>query len=651
MSKLSLWMRTAIVLSILLNQSQPVSAYCGNSVTASRVGDCQWVSSSGNHTESYYCAVKNTLNGPWACSSSTANNCKATLGGGTSCSTVTGTGNCTCSCETSSGVPIAGNCSGLAAHGRACGSGIPYSGTCQCGCSAPGGPGCGPIGGGGSVSCWVADPTVTPGGSGSTPRPPGLSRTPAPPTNTPRLPTITLTPRPPTNTPVPPTLTPIPPTATPVIMGRIYDDPNDGSVGISGNICIKTSGPGPTPVVLTNASIQAVRSSTGVISTGLITGSTYTITSGLVATAGNGYDVLLTLPTPAGTSTLNYVCGCPIEPGNDYLCRYSSISPNGSPNFFVKKTTLANAWWQTVGGSVYAKDAIQTQIPVSTCTPANNCTSALIVGTGTNRAGFALLGTEGILKTTSTGEATYVQSAGSRTTADGAYATGVKPGTETFDYFQRNLSDQPVSFISLSDLQVRINALSADSTGIFLYTGSGDLIIDKMGPTPPVIIPAKRKVIVFALTNIQFNNSSGDASSQLTQVPVGSFLIFLTQGNISIDPSVGHTNPVTVPTITNANLTGVFVADQQIIIQGDGDTTLADRKFIGAGTFVGWDTSRVGNGVELQRNFANSTSGTAQNSITPAEVFVYRPDFVANFPTELKTAHFNWQERAPQKVD
>jgi hypothetical protein len=261
-----------------------------------------------------------------------------------------------------------------------------------------------------------------------------------------------------------------------------------------------------------------------------------------------------------------------------------------------------------------------------------------------------MLGEGGILRTTTAGEATYVQSAGSRTSSDGGYATGVKPGHETYEFFRRSLEVTPTPFVSTTELQLKVNNLSPNRTGIFTYTGGGDLVIDKTNPSIPLVIPSNRRVVVFVPSNLKFVNSSSSSSSQITSVPTASFLMFVTQGNILIDPSVGYLSPTTVPNITNANLTGVFVADKQIIIQSDGDTTVADRKFIGAGTFVAWDLGQVGNGVQLQRNFADSSSGTAQNSTTPTEVFVYRPDFTVHFPIELKTAQFNWQETAPQRV-
>jgi hypothetical protein len=450
---------------------------------------------------------------------------------------------------------------------------------------------------------------------------------------------------PPTNSP--PTNSPPNPTATPAIQGRLYLDNNDGTVAVVGGLCVR-QGVGPTPVSVAGSSIKATKASNNAVSNGVITGSNYTIT-GLVSTASD-YQVALTLPTPAPDSITSYICGCPITAGNDYLCQYSNISANGSPNFFVKQNNLAVAWWQTYGGSVYARDQIETKIPVNTCDANATCESALIVGgLNTNASGLAVLGSGGVLHTTSDGSTAYVQSAGSRTTANGSYAVGVQPGKEDYQFFYGNLSKQIVSFSSLGELQAKITAMSSNTTGLFVYAGAGDLTVDKSGSSTPITVDNGKRVVVFVPNNLQFTNSAASAAPVLTDVPVGTFLMFLVRGNITVNSAVGYTNAATNPASADPNLEGVFMADGKITIQGDGDNTVADRKFIGSGTFVAWDKNSLGNAVELQRTFTNSVTGQTTNSTTPAEVFVYRPDFVANFPTELKTAHYNWQELAPQK--
>lgn len=449
----------------------------------------------------------------------------------------------------------------------------------------------------------------------------------------------------PTDPPANPTAVPTAvPTPTPQIVGNIYSDPNDGTVFISGNACTKI-GTAPVPLALANASIKATKASNGTVVNGTITGSTYRISGGLV-TGASDYQVALALPTPAPNSTIGYICGCPTGSDN-FLCQYSGIASNGTPNFFVKEASLANAWWQTYGGSVYARDQIQTQIPVATCDAAGTCTSALIVGSGSNTSGFAVLGTNGVLKTTAEGSDAYVQSSGSRTTATGAYAVGVSPGQETYDYFTERLTDTPTNVTSLAELKAAILGQASDSTGLYRYTG-GNLLIDKDSASVPLALTNNKRVVVFVPGNITFSNSNGSNSPVLTDVPVGSFLMFVSSGNITVEPSVGYSSASTNPLTNTPNLSGVFVADGQIIIQSDGDTSTADRKFIGGGTFVGWDTAGIGNGLDLQRSFENTT-GLGINSTNPAEAFVYRPDFMTSYPTDLKIAHYNWQEIAPQR--
>lgn len=440
--------------------------------------------------------------------------------------------------------------------------------------------------------------------------------------------------------------TAVPPTATPTprILGTMYADPNDGTVVVSGGMCTKLGAPA-NPVALSNVTILAQKASSGVNTVATVVGANYSIHGNLVSGATD-YLVRLVIPTPGPSSTTHYVCGCPTT-GSDYICQYTGLSANGTANFFVKDINLANAWWQTFGGSVYARDQIQTQIPVSTCDASGTCESALIVGNGTNTSGFAVLGTGGVLKTTTDGSDAYVQSAGSRTTANGAYAVGVSPGDETYDYFINRLSDAPASVTSLAQLKAAILAQASDSTGIYRYDG-GDLLIDKDSSAIPLSLTGNKRVVVFVPGNIEFSNSVLSASPIITDVPVGSFLMFVTQGNITVDQTVGYTSATTNPLSATANLSGVFVADGQIIIETDGNTAVADRKFIGAGTFVGWDQNSIGNGIELQRDFQDSVS-TITNSTSPGEAFVYRPDFVTSYPTELKLAHYNWQEIAPQR--
>jgi hypothetical protein len=119
-----------------------------------------------------------------------------------------------------------------------------------------------------------------------------------------------------------------------------------------------------------------------------------------------------------------------------------------------------------------------------------------------------------------------------------------------------------------------------------------------------------------------------------TTVAQGSNLIFIVSGNIIVDKSVGS------PTFTSTtpNLEGIFITNGTITVQGTTDAVAnPERKFVGAGSFIGHQN------VSLNRNFNSSTELDA-NKTAPTELFIFRPDLVANWPELLKTASLSWQE-------
>ena len=141
------------------------------------------------------------------------------------------------------------------------------------------------------------------------------------------------------------------------------------------------------------------------------------------------------------------------------------------------------------------------------------------------------------------------------------------------------------------------------------------------------------------------------AITKIDSVASGGFLAFIVSGNILITPDVGYeldpVNPtVPVVSIANSNLTGVFIAANDLTIQTKSDVgeVPPDRKFIGAGTFVGW------HGVNLERTFDDNGQGPILNQTQAIENFVYRPDFLANWPTKLKASVSNWHEINPQLI-
>ena len=98
-------------------------------------------------------------------------------------------------------------------------------------------------------------------------------------------------------------------------------------------------------------------------------------------------------------------------------------------------------------------------------------------------------------------------------------------------------------------------------------------------------------------------------------VAPGGFLAVIASGNINIHPSV-------------TKVEGVFISDGTI------GTGISNQQLTGEGIFTGWE------GVNLQRNLDD-------DSQTPAELFVYRPDLQLNAYRYLLWLGINWREVAP----
>ena len=165
-------------------------------------------------------------------------------------------------------------------------------------------------------------------------------------------------------------------------------------------------------------------------------------------------------------------------------------------------------------------------------------------------------------------------------------------------------------------------------------------------------LSSDQSLVVFVDGNLTLDDSNtGDNKYKIISVDEGGFLAFFVNGDILISADVGYeldpANPtVPVVSVENSNIEGVFVADVDLTIQSKSEIgeVPPDRKFIGAGTFVGW------HGVNLDRTFDDDGQGPILNQTQAIENFVYRPDFLANWPTKLKASVSNWHEINPQLI-
>jgi|GEM_PF-1718447 hypothetical protein len=437
----------------------------------------------------------------------------------------------------------------------------------------------------------------------------------------------------PTAAPGEPTSPPVP-TATPtpisLFQGTFYEDENATVTGLGGtdNLCTGDTSSAINVAVAAPGSIaNASRGAESV--NGTLIGTGYVA---YVATNNSDYTVSLQLPNPPPDPDNAWECACNTDPSDPYRCLYTNQTPSDlvDVNFFLKRAIVAEAaWFQTMGGSSWAANTITSIIPSDTCTPPS-CSPALISNdpSGTeNSAGFPLT-QNGSVITSSTG-GTYIHETDARSTAAQAQATGVEVPTENYDYFYDKFGDEAETLSNASKPIV--------GTDLAIYQFNGDLTIDEGNLWN---LSSTEKIIVFIDGNLVIDDSTASESRLVTVEEGGdAFLMFVISGDMSITKDVGYADILTDPAqadITNAE--GVFVVDGLLTIEGDDAAT--DRKFIGAGTFVGWS------GVSLERNFDDGTDPTL-NDNAATETFIFRPDLLVNAPKTVKSAQMTWREVEP----
>ncbi len=304
--------------------------------------------------------------------------------------------------------------------------------------------------------------------------------------------------------------------------------------------------------------------------------------------------------------TSTFTCVCPVG------CSYSGRSVTESNvNFYL--TNARNPWWQTINGLVYAGNTsgqvAYSAIP-QTCT-SPSCTPALSLrnSTGTaNSTGFVITGGGSVDSTAETDTSTTYLSEDSRT--DRVLGARVNGPRENYAYFSQlfSMGSAPTADFTGS----KPNSAPANGRA---YYASGDVNINSTWN-----LNSGDEYVIFVNGNLNIN--------QDIRVATGGFVAFIVKGNITVDNTVGHNNL----TLTTGNVEGIYIADQQIIIEGG--LAGGDRKFVGEGSFIGWG------GVGLQREYAN----ISDNDTKPTELFRFRPDLMINAPERMKKPLYGWQE-------
>jgi len=445
-----------------------------------------------------------------------------------------------------------------------------------------------------------------------------------------------------------PTPPPAPPAAA-SITGTIQED---NGAALSGNICTQASN---NPLPINNINIY---SGPYIGHFSVINPNAYTI----MRATGSNYTVTLDLSNQTGL--IEYICSCPaaLDPNNPYVCQYTGINaPSENVNFYLQINNLSStSWFQVFGGNLFARNGINSVIPYNFCDIDNDCQAALNVphpaSTNLLSSGFPITNANNSSAVKSYDYSSAYHSyfhLPTRTINVNSYDVNTDLNQLSYDYFYKLAENQIQEIGNGEDLEPLLgdwtNASWWLTDDINYIKVNGNVNIDE---AQGFNLSGNQKLIVFVDGNLILDDSdTNDSNRKITSVAQGSFLAFFVSGNIIITADVGYElNPLSpsTPTVSNANsnVEGVFVADNDLIIQSK--TAIGevppDRKFIGAGTFVGW------NNVLLNRTFDDNNFGPILSNTQAIENFVYRPDLLTNWPVKLKASTSNWREVDPQFI-
>jgi hypothetical protein len=282
------------------------------------------------------------------------------------------------------------------------------------------------------------------------------------------------------------------------------------------------------------------------------------------------------------------------------------------------------SWWQTRGGLVGSNAteglAIESNIPINTC-ELPDCDPSLMSTdiTGASDSVGYVLTLGGSLKVNGgvTSGSTNVFSVG----------TGQTRYYEYFDFFFRETN---FGLLPLDDFLTTYNDAKKPtySSNKVEYYRNGDLTILSQWS-----VSSGEQYVVFVAGDLYLTDGNG-SSDELIRVDEGGFVAFIVEGNLYVDESLGNSDLLN----TTANIEGVYIVNGVIEVQSRGVASGGDDRFIGEGTFVGWS------GVNLNRDFDDGLGRDSENLDKPTEQFIYRPDFMVNLPSILRSSPRIWQQ-------
>lgn len=272
---------------------------------------------------------------------------------------------------------------------------------------------------------------------------------------------------------------------------------------------------------------------------------------------------------------------CSTAAGCDTCSRTGIISPSSNNYFYL--TSSHEAWWQSVGGGIYAGStaggvSIRSQLPYAAT---NLVTAGSVGGTG------AVLRASGTVDT----------GVGSVSSAGYNGVSSYKGKTMNYAYFaaQMGLLQTSPTIVSLDAKPV---------VGPDFYYKAGDSTLGSSWS-----VANGEKYVIFVNGDLRIN-------ADIT-VAKGGYLAFIVKGKVTVDPSV-------------TAVEGIYVMDSDFVTESAGAGS--DVQLNIAGSVVAWGTMTLGRDLG-----SGNLSGAA-------EKFSYRPDLIANMSDKMKSFAMQWQE-------
>ena len=322
----------------------------------------------------------------------------------------------------------------------------------------------------------------------------------------------------------------------------------------------------------------------GGMSVALSTGQT-----GTVSTANGSYSINVGAQTTIDSATLSgfgvgYACST--ASGCNQCPTQSSVTTTGPTNFFI--TLNREAWWQAVGGNIYASGNVRSELPSA---------STYLIDSGLGGAIGALTRSSGSVDV----------GTGSVSTEGYSAQTRYRGKTMNYDYFAAHMGVTPNTQNYWGS-----NTIAKPTTTEDWYylapTGGNAAMITGLD------VLAGESYVFFVNGDLRI---AGDVT-----VADGGFLAILVNGSVNVSPAV-------------EDIQGLYVVDSAMTTESNG-TSDAPANF--EGSVVAWG------GVNLGRDLVSDNVSTA------AEKFTYRVDLLNNMPDSMKVFALKWEEVVPGTI-